>query len=229
MGFLRSWPLTLECVSSIRYIFYWKTLPLVGVYKWRFNWAADLWNCQFNGLNWSLLVKHLEFDDIHNLDYIVSLILLNLGHVFPLFIVSLMWRQTADDAKAKHVSQVQEDKWNNVTKSCAYLQIWLKWFQNDDFCPINSSLQDLENARTIICRNLSQKIYTNAEGVWKVVSKKQEKLRRKFWMCRNSAWCCFWWCHLICWSARIKVIRKCRHMSFSLSKNIHVVDFNRYF
>ena len=28
---------------------------------------------------------------------------------------------TADDAKAKHVSQVQEDKWNNTTKSCVYL------------------------------------------------------------------------------------------------------------
>ena len=28
----------------------------------------------------------------------------------------------ADDAKAKHVSQVQEDLWNNTTKSCVYLQ-----------------------------------------------------------------------------------------------------------
>ena len=30
---------------------------------------------------------------------------------------------TADGAKAKHVSQVQEDKWNNITKSCVYLQL----------------------------------------------------------------------------------------------------------
>ena len=30
---------------------------------------------------------------------------------------------TADDAKAKHVSQVQEDKWNNITKNCVYLQV----------------------------------------------------------------------------------------------------------
>ena len=29
---------------------------------------------------------------------------------------------TADDAKAKHVFQVQEVKWNNITKSCVYLQ-----------------------------------------------------------------------------------------------------------
>ena len=28
----------------------------------------------------------------------------------------------ADDAKAKHVFQVQEDKWNNVAKCCVYLQ-----------------------------------------------------------------------------------------------------------
>ena len=27
---------------------------------------------------------------------------------------------TADDAKEQHVSQVQEDKWNNITKSCVY-------------------------------------------------------------------------------------------------------------
>ena len=25
---------------------------------------------------------------------------------------------TADDAKAKHMSQVHENKWNNITKSC---------------------------------------------------------------------------------------------------------------
>ena len=31
------------------------------------------------------------------------------------YIVSLI------DAKAKHVSQVQEDLWNNITKSCVYL------------------------------------------------------------------------------------------------------------
>ena len=54
------------------------------------------------------------------LGYIVSLILLNLGHVFRFRIVSLMCEfgrrrftevdsNTADDAKAKHVSQVQED------------------------------------------------------------------------------------------------------------------------
>ena len=42
------------------------------------------------------------------LGYIVSLILLNLGHVFRLSIVNQM-THTADDAKAKHVSQVQED------------------------------------------------------------------------------------------------------------------------
>ena len=39
------------------------------------------------------------------LGYIVSLILLNLGHVFRFRIVSRM----CDNAKAKHVSQVQED------------------------------------------------------------------------------------------------------------------------
>ena len=43
-------------------------------------------------------------------------------------------RQPADDAKAKHVSQVQEDKWNNITKSCVYLQEkeinWKRKFKN---------------------------------------------------------------------------------------------------
>ena len=29
---------------------------------------------------------------------------------------------TADDAKAKHMSQAQEDKWKNIIKSCVYLQ-----------------------------------------------------------------------------------------------------------
>ena len=29
----------------------------------------------------------------------------------------------ADDAKAKHVSQVQEDLWNNITNSYVYLQL----------------------------------------------------------------------------------------------------------
>ena len=34
------------------------------------------------------------------------------------------WRKyTADDVKAKHVSQVQKDLWNNITKSCVYLQL----------------------------------------------------------------------------------------------------------
>ena len=56
--------------------------------------------CQFNGLDWSLLVKHLEFEEVHN-----------------------SWLYTANDAKAKHVSQAQEDSWNNITKSCVYIQI----------------------------------------------------------------------------------------------------------
>ena len=45
------------------------------------------------------------------LGYIVSLILLNLGHVFCFRIVSRVSHvtHTADDVKAKHVSQVQED------------------------------------------------------------------------------------------------------------------------
>ena len=42
------------------------------------------------------------------LDSIVSLILLNLGHVFRFRIVSDM-THTVDDAKAKHMSQLQED------------------------------------------------------------------------------------------------------------------------
>ena len=49
---------------------------------------------QFNGLDWSLLVKRLEIEDTHN-----------------------SWSSvvcTADDAKAKHVSQVQKDQWNNL-------------------------------------------------------------------------------------------------------------------
>jgi len=33
---------------------------------------------------------------------------------------------TADDTKAKHVSQVQEDLWNNIIKSCIYLQFKLQ-------------------------------------------------------------------------------------------------------
>ena len=36
---------------------------------------------------------------------------------------------TADDTKAKHMSQVQENKWNNITKSCVYLQL-LTFFGN---------------------------------------------------------------------------------------------------
>ena len=39
---------------------------------------------------------------------------------------------SADDAKAKHVSQVQEDQWNDITKSCVYLQrhnyVW--WYKS---------------------------------------------------------------------------------------------------
>ena len=43
------------------------------------------------------------------LGYIVSLILLNLGHVFHFHIIGRMWTYTADDVKAKLVSQVQGD------------------------------------------------------------------------------------------------------------------------
>ena len=50
------------------------------------------WN-HFVGLDWSLLVKYLELKIYTILGYIVSLILLNLGH----------------DAKAKQMSQIQED------------------------------------------------------------------------------------------------------------------------
>ena len=64
---------------------------------------------QFNGLDRSLLVKHLELKIYTTLGYIVSLILLNLGHVFRFRIVS--WR-----------CEIQKDKWNNITKSCVYLQ-----------------------------------------------------------------------------------------------------------
>ena len=35
---------------------------------------------------------------------------------------------TADDAKAKHMSQVQENLWNNITKSCVYLLFQNNWF-----------------------------------------------------------------------------------------------------
>ena len=65
---------------------------------------------QFNGLNWSLLVKHLEFEDMHNSWLYCFTNPLELGTR-----VSLL-------ALAKHVSKVQEDKWNNITKSCVYLQ-----------------------------------------------------------------------------------------------------------
>ena len=63
---------------------------------------------QFNGLDWSLLVKHLVIKDIHNSWLYCFTNPLELGTR-----VSLSHRQplthSADDAKAKHVSQVQED------------------------------------------------------------------------------------------------------------------------
>ena len=40
--------------------------------------------------------------------------------LYCVFVV--IYKKKADDAIAKHVSQVQEDKWNNITKSCVYLQ-----------------------------------------------------------------------------------------------------------
>ena len=50
--------------------------------------SSEDWNictrkhiCWFNGLDWSLLVKHLELKIHTTLGYIVSLILLNLGYV----------------------------------------------------------------------------------------------------------------------------------------------------
>ena len=43
---------------------------------------------------------------------------------------------TADDAKSKHVSQVQEEKWNNITKSCVYLI--LKTFYVSNFISWNN-------------------------------------------------------------------------------------------
>ena len=52
---------------------------------------------QFNGLDWSLLVKHLVIKDIHNSWLYCFTNPLELG------------TRSADDAKAKHVSQVQED------------------------------------------------------------------------------------------------------------------------
>ena len=36
-----------------------------------------------------------------------------------------MYPHTADDAKAKHVSQVQEDLWNNITKSYVHVILQL--------------------------------------------------------------------------------------------------------
>ena len=55
--------------------------------------------------NWSLL-NTIMLKIYTTLGYIVSLILLNLGHVFRFGIVS----------------RVQEDKWNNITKSCVNRQ-----------------------------------------------------------------------------------------------------------
>ena len=53
---------------------------------------------QFNGLDWSLLVKHLELEDKHNSWLYCS------TNPFE-----LETRVTADDAKAKHMSQVQKN------------------------------------------------------------------------------------------------------------------------
>ena len=51
-------------------------------------------------------MKHLVVEDLHN---------------SWLCLGSRMC--TTDDAKAKHVFQVQEDLWNNITKSCVYIQL----------------------------------------------------------------------------------------------------------
>ena len=57
-------------------------------------------------------IKHLS-KICTTLGYIVSQILLNLGHVFHFHNVNPMC----------HVFQVQEDLWNDITKSCAFLQL----------------------------------------------------------------------------------------------------------
>ena len=55
---------------------------------------------------------------------------------------------STDDAKAKHVSQVQEDWWNNITKSCVYLQIninligWLIQYLSRNTTALNEHLKN---------------------------------------------------------------------------------------
>ena len=65
----------------------------------------------FNGLDWSLLVKHLVIKDIHNSWLYCFTSPLELG-----IRVSLSHHQP-------YVLTVQEDLWNNITKSCVHFQL----------------------------------------------------------------------------------------------------------
>ena len=58
-----------------------------------------------NGLDWSLLVKHLELEIYTTLGYIVLLILLNLGHVFRFRIVESETRVPSSKGIVKQYNQ----------------------------------------------------------------------------------------------------------------------------
>ena len=66
--------------------------------------------------------------EIHTtLDCIVSLILLNLGHVFRFRIVSDAVMMILTKRKWNTCPKFKRNKWNNITKSCVYLQ-----FRNEE-------------------------------------------------------------------------------------------------
>ena len=84
-----------------------KYLKIIVILNTTHELISNLRNNHFNGLDWSLLVIHLVIEDIHNSWLYCFTNPLELGTRVscPKYVSTY----TADDAEAKHVSQVQED------------------------------------------------------------------------------------------------------------------------
>ena len=72
--------------------------------KTRNTWIVKQNQERFNGLNWSLLVKHLVIEDVHN------------------SWLSCFTNPLEFGTRVSLSHRIQEDLWNNITKSCVYLQ-----------------------------------------------------------------------------------------------------------
>ena len=100
--------------------------------RWRIVFFWQLWkrieksrdvqdDRHFNGLDWSLLVIHLKLKIRTTLGYIVSLILLNVGHVFHFRFVSRMC-QLDEEGSPRYIVNNVINYHDDYGFNCKYLK-----------------------------------------------------------------------------------------------------------